>query len=730
MGDRIRTASTLLRIGLAAGRSTPGDRLRWWGLLGAAAAVAFVVLATVATVATFDGRETRADARGPVVAFGEHTDAPLLYRQGGDSVGGRPVSLVFVRPLTADAPVPAGVTRWPEPGEVLLSPELVRTGAGEGVLTRYGRFAGTIGADGLVTPSERIAYVRVPDDAATNDRRWWPVSAFGSNGGATGEMVDQPAITSPLLALWALTGLPALALAVVAARVGSRTRDRRSGLLQALGGTWRHRMIVNIGEAAVPAALGSLTALVPYVVASLHSTRLAPTGYLLDRRDVAGAWPMALAAVVVSLLVVLALVVGTHRVRRDGMSTRPTTFGDRVPAWRPALCGAGVALVLTSQYVPRKAQLVVFTSGTVVMWAFLSSVVALLTRRLGSWIADSGKRRGHPGRLIGGRWTHAHPGVIVRLALAMVIGIGIVAQMQVWTSRLGVHSQAAVATHQRIKDTVIEVTPSGMTPAQTDRFRSSLPTGSALLTRTFHDPGPPEEPWITVGGTCRDLRVLRVECDGGGAAPPAGSGAATPPAGNAQVEEMHRWYGDFDFVTVPRIDVAADGTQSFVVVTAAAGQLAAVKQAAFTLSNPSVQVTALGGDWLGSSRSRLPNWIQLFGITGVLFVLVAGAVSAAAEFVRIRHALAPLSVLTGRRHVFRSVTSWHLTVPLLIATVLTGVVTAWHSVFFIALVKEGSVSWTVLAAGVSACAAVSLTVGLLGARAAAREAERWRPAAD
>lgn len=104
--------------------------------------------------------------------------------------------------------------------------------------------------------------------------------------------------------------------------------------------------------------------------------------------------------------------------------------------------------------------------------------------------------------------------------------------------------------------------------------------------------------------------------------------------------------------------------------------------------------------------------------------------SAAAEFVRIRHALAPLSVLTGRRRVFRSVTSWHLTVPLLIATVITGAVTAWHSVFFIALVNEGSVSWAVLAAGISACAAVSLAVGLLGARAAAREAQNWKPAAD
>lgn len=719
MLTRTRTAGTLVRVGLAAGRSGPGDRLRWWGLFGAALAVAFVTLATVATLATYDGRENRADARGPVITGSGH--AALLYREGADAIGARPVSVVFVHPLTADAPVPAGVPRWPGPGEVLLSPELLRTGDTEGIRTRYGSFAGTITTDGLVTPSERIAYVHVAQAPPKSDHRWLPVAAFGGGGGATGEMADQAPVTSPLTAMWALTGLPALALVVISARVGSRSRDRRSSLLQALGGTWRHRMIVNIGEAALPAALGTLAAFVPYTVASVADIRLAPTGYLLDHRDVADAWPTAAGAGVVSLLAVLGIVVATHRVHRDGRSTRPTSFTSRVPAWRLVVCGAGVALVLASQYVPRKAQLIVFTGGTVVMWAFLSSVVALATRRLGAWLADNGRRRGHPGRMIGGRWTHAHPGVIVRLALAMVIGIGIVAQMQVWTSRLGEHAQAAVATHQRIKDTVIELTTSGMTAAQTDRLRTSLPSGSILLTRTLHDPGPPKDPWVSIEGSCRDLRTLHVACTGG---------TRTAAAGSAQVDELRRWYGDIEFSPASRITVKADGTQSLLVVTPAPGQLTAVKQAAYTLPDPSVQVTELGGTWLGSSRTRLPNWIQLFGVTGLLFLLVAGAVSAAAEFVRIRHALAPLSVLTGRRRVFRSVSSWHLTVPLLISTVVTGAVTAWHSVFFIALVQEGSVSWTVLAAGTATCAVVSLAVGLLGARAAAREADQWRPTAD
>lgn len=155
-----------------------------------------------------------------------------------------------------------------------------------------------------------------------------------------------------------------------------------------------------------------------------------------------------------------------------------------------------------------------------------------------------------------------------------------------------------------------------------------------------------------------------------------------------------------------------------------------LKHAAYTLPTPAVQVKVLGGVWETNDRARLVNWIRLFGSAGLFFVLLAGAVSAAAEFIRIRHVLAPLSVLTGHRRIFRSVATWHLTVPLLIATAVTTVVTAWHAVFFIALVNEGTVSWTLLGAGAAACALVSLAVGHLAARAAARAADQWVPTAD
>ncbi|PZT72305.1 hypothetical protein DNK56_04045 [Streptomyces sp. AC1-42W] len=194
---------------------------------------------------------------------------------------------------------------------------------------------------------------------------------------------------------------------------------------------------------------------------------------------------------------------------------------------------------------------------------------------------------------------------------------------------------------------------------------------------------------------------------------------------------MRKWFGaNLTFTPVPQVTVRGDGTQTLVVVTPRTGQLSAVKQAAYTLPTPAIQVDVLGGVWETSQRARLVNWIRLFGGTGLLFVLMAGAVSAAAEFVRVRHALAPLAVLTGRPQIFRSVATWHLTAPLLIATVITVVVSAWHAIFFIALVGEGSVSWPLLGAGAAACTVVSLAVGLLAARAGADAADRWVPTAD
>ncbi|MBQ0986053.1 permease [Streptomyces sp. F63] len=708
----------MIRIGFAAGRGGPGDRLRFWALFAAAAALAVVALAAVTAAATYDGREARNQARGPLITE-RPQEAVALWREAFDAVGEVPHTVVYLHPLSPGAEPPPGLSRWPAPGEVMLSPELLREGEQEGIAGRYGRHAGTIGAAGLVSPSERLAYVapaRAPGAGERED--WRQVRGFGQ-AYPMGEVLHERPLSHVLLTLGALTGVPALALLVVAARVGSRTRDRRSSLLQALGGTWRHRALVNLGEAALPAAAGTVSAVLPMLAILPADVRIPPTGYLLDSGDLRAAWPMALAALLLSFAVTLGVVVLLHRVERDGTATRPRSFSSRIPRWRLAGCGAGAVVVALSQYLRGTPGLVAFITGTVAMWALLPSVAAVAARRLGGALAERGFRTGRPGQLIGGRWTVAHPGVVVRLALAMVIGIGLVCQLQVWNSRLGEKAAAARASEARVGDTVLSVRSRDITPTVVDELSHALPVGSHVLVLTTDA----DQRGALLQGSCRALRSLGLGCP----AAPEQAGGDDP-----RVTEIRLWHGPALRAQVAPSALRLDRLHSSLIVTSEGpGRRAEVERAAYALV-PAVNVETPVETWLvgAAGKARLNNWLLLFGSLGLGLLLLAGSLSAAAEFTRVRHVLAPLAVLTGSHAIHRSVAWWHLTVPLLVSAAVAATVSAWHSVFFIAVVQEGSFSWGMLAAATGGCALLAAVVGVLGGRTAIHAAQQWRPAAD
>lgn len=74
----------------------------------------------------------------------------------------------------------------------------------------------------------------------------------------------------------------------------------------------------------------------------------------------------------------------------------------------------------------------------------------MASRRLGSRIARLGRRAGGPGLVIAGRWTSARPGVVVRIAITAVVGIGLITQLQVMASVQTDEAVAARATQARI----------------------------------------------------------------------------------------------------------------------------------------------------------------------------------------------------------------------------------------------------------------------------------------
>ncbi|MGW2631236.1 permease [Streptomyces chattanoogensis] len=703
----------MVRIGLAAGRGGPGGRLRFWALFVAAAAVAVVALGAVAAVATYEGRAARNQARGPVITERQQ-EAVALWREGFDTVGEVPHTVIYVDPLKPDAPPPPGLTRWPSPGEAMLSPELVRQGRHDQITGRYGRSAGTIGTAGLVSPSERLAYVRPAHTPDTRARESWSyVRGFGHDYPMGEHLYTRP-LAMVLTALGVLTGVPALALLAVAARVGSRTHERRIRLLTTLGGTRRHRAVVTLGEAALPAAAGTALAVLPMLAAMATDLRIPPTGYLLNSSDLRAAWPMTVAALILSVTLTVATAVLLHRAPRNHSAAQATqSSGSRVPRWRTVGCGVGVAAVAFSQYLMGEAALLVFVGGTVLMWALLPSAATVAARVLGHKLAAHGFRTGRPGQLIGGRWTVAHPGVVVRPAVALCIGLGLVCQLQIGNNHLGDKAAAARATEARVQDSVLSVQSRDLTPSSIEQFTRSLPAGSRVLALNTDV----DQQGALLQGTCRTLRSLGLSCP---------TRPMTVTSDDGRVTEISHWYGPQLRVQVasspPRLDRLRG---SLVVLTSAPGRRAQVEKAAYARV-PAVNVETLGETWLvgAGNKARLNNWTVLFGTMGLTLLLLAGGLSAAAEFVRTRRPMAPLVALTDSHQVYRSAALWHLTVPLLISTVAAVVVTAWHAGFLTAVLGNGGFSWDLLATAMCAGALLAVAAGFLGGAA-----RRW-PAAD
>ncbi|MEW2494160.1 permease [Streptomyces nodosus] len=710
----------LLRIGLAAARTTPGTRLRFWALMAASAALALTALVLTTTSATFDGRTQRDAARGPILTSNAH-QATALWKEAVDSFGTSPHSIIYIEPLASKSPPPPGLSRWPKPGEAFLSPRLAQAAEDYESLDRYGHYAGTIHTQGLRSPSERIAYVRPAHRPADPTAESWQyIKGFGQIFPMNQDIYPWT-MTETAGTVAVLMAVPALALLVVATRVGSATRDRRNQLVNALGATWTHRAVINIGEAFVPVTAGILVSLIPAGLLLATDIRLPITGYIINAADLRRAWPETAAALVASLLLTLLLVVVLHRVQRSKTATRPSTFSSRLPKWRLVLCAVGVLAIALSQYAPKGVDMAIFLSGTVLMWATLPSAIAMLSVANGKRIAASGYRNGNPGRLIAGRWTVSHPGVLVRLSVVFIIGIGLISHLQVWNSRLGDSAAAAQRITQRVGDTLYTVYSSTLTSDAVKELSRNLPDGAHLLAVTTHPDD--EAPRIDLTGSCPDLKSLRLPCP-----ETAQSVTTTDP----RLEELARPYGGNLTVQAANGDLPVgqvDG--SLIVTTDQPGHRSEIEKAAYA-AHPGINVETPGEAWVigAQQKNQLNNWLFLFGGTGLALLLAAGLISAAAEFVRIRAGLAPLSVLTGNDRVFRAIALWYLTVPLLIATFTATFITNWHSLFFVISLREGKFSWPVLATAATSFSLAAVTIGLLAARSARRAAPSWRPEAD
>lgn len=277
----------MMRVGRGAAASAEAGRIRYWALLLASFLTVLSICGLVLAAAGFDARSERGAARSPrlVEAFPQE-QAVALWRNSDDLIGNIPHDVIYITPLTPDAPPPPGLSRWPEPGQAFLSPALREISSSEQLTTRYGRFAGIIGEEGLEAPGERLAYV-APTAELLDRKEMFEISGFGGPGVESlfGEHVHNYEQAYFYAGYIFLVILPTGLLVVVAVRAGAAARDRRITLLDALGATWRARACFAVGEAAVPVAVGTALAVVALAPACAWNVPVPGTEFILSSDD-------------------------------------------------------------------------------------------------------------------------------------------------------------------------------------------------------------------------------------------------------------------------------------------------------------------------------------------------------------------------------------------------------------------------------------------------------------
>ncbi|MER7049295.1 hypothetical protein [Streptomyces jumonjinensis] len=712
----------LLRMGRAAAWAAEAGRVRFFALFAATFVVTVALAGFALAVASFDGRTERsADRWAQIARPASGEEAELLWLPTIARSEDRQYDVVYVEPLSADAPLPPGVSHWPEPGEVLVSPALKNSDVGAG---EFGRVVGTIDPGGLEAPGEYFAYVRPTADLLSS-KEMIKVSGFHSGleqMPPLGEHLYTLGFTEFLWLYATLIGLPAVLFVVIAARVGAAARDRRTAVLATLGASSGARRWFAVGEAALPVAFGGILAMASIAPVLVVDVPLPVVDFVLyapDARTVTA--QLAMAALGAPVAVVAAVVL-LQPAYKPGGSTRPA-LRRRRGEWMLWLFPVALfGTVRGGDFLPLELRLSALAAGSIVTLALLPGVVGAVVAAAGPAMARAGAARGRAGLLIAGRRLAAGPRPVTRLVAALVIAIGLAGQGQIMVSLFTEMTQRADSMASRLGTSALKVTATTPTsPARVGSFQRELGAGMRVLPLWIR----PDKGRIDIVADCADLKSLKIPCK----TTPVDIRAAENGGLNRAIE-MENASGTRVFARTGHAEKVISETSrpSFLVLADDGRQLSisAARKAANTELAMANTVHVFGMNGIGGGGAPLiaERWLELLSLSGISVIAVVAGIGAMSQFIRAGGEMSPVSVISGNRKVYYTVSAWSILTPALVA-VLAAVVVSW-SITTPLPASEGSRMETLATVGAAGfvCAAV---MALWGARTAAAAAAAWRP---
>ena len=349
----------------------------------------------------------------PVVAPGGVQLAYLRTQWRGREVEGRRVVAGNGTPL---AP---GLSRYPRPGELIVSPALavVLRGPHAAELAHRlpGKVVGTIGKAGLAGPDELYAYV----GTATVTEDFFPVSSFGADLTRIKTPV-QLRLAADLGALGLL--LPVLVLVATGTRLSAAARDRRFSALRLVGASPRQATLLAAADGLVAGGIGVVLGLLAFLLLRPVACSLLPYPEGVFATDLVP--PTSLVVTVLLGVPLLAVATGLLALRRvvtSPLGVRRQARVGNAGWWRlvPVLAGLGLLLVMRHQAQGPTRSIsgpLLLTGGglTLVGLAVAAPAVSRLSARLLLRVPGLGSS-------LAARRIDADPGASARVVTGMVL---------------------------------------------------------------------------------------------------------------------------------------------------------------------------------------------------------------------------------------------------------------------------------------------------------------------
>ncbi|SDJ76373.1 FtsX-like permease family protein [Lentzea albidocapillata subsp. violacea] len=366
-----------------------------------------------------NGLQARADRTAWRDVLGQHDREAISVAKNLDSYDGKLIQRFDVarrHQFQGHIEVAAGITRFPEAGEVLLSPalaDLVRGTPAEQLGNRFpGRQIAELGPEALRFPGELVAII-----GHDEVRNGFPAPGLVGSGSYRDDYKG-------MLYLLTRVGLvvlvvPCLVLVASAARLTAAKRERRLAALRLAGASPRQVVVMTAIETAVGAVVGSALGLLLAQPFSHLTARIPWEGGTWYPGDfVPEPAVVAAVAVLAPLLVVGAAIMGLRRVVNQPLAAQERR---KVRSWRLlTIAGALGVFFLGIMYAQEAGESTVALAGLGAVAVALVLAGPVMTAWVGRFFVGRWRK---PSTLLAGRRLSGDPVAAFRGSAGVVIAV-------------------------------------------------------------------------------------------------------------------------------------------------------------------------------------------------------------------------------------------------------------------------------------------------------------------